>query len=153
MTRREMFIKAGLELMGLPYLWDGKGLPGEPYRGRDCSGFVTERLYAVGGPDMRLAWNTQALWDKLPGPNGPVFPGDLALYETPGGSICHVMVVLGVGDLVFGSAGGDHTTISQGDAMKRGARVQLWESHDPWHASLPFAGYRRFPWLDATPNP
>lgn len=149
-TRRGSFVKALVDQMGLPYLWDGKGLPGEPYRGRDCSGCVTSALFEAGGPDWRASHNCQRLWAELPAPlDGFTQVGDLALYGTPD-RIHHVMALLydddNGGDLVvIGSAGGDHTTTTQAEALRRGARVQVWGSHLDMND---FAGFRTIPWLD-----
>jgi cell wall-associated NlpC family hydrolase len=149
MTNREAFLKAALGKIRMPYLWDGKLLPQEP-QGVDCSGLITASLFEAGGPDLRADWNTQRMFDDWPSPMmlvGPaVLPGDLVLYGNQAtGKVWHVMIALGIGELVFGAAGGDHTTTTIEIAEKIGASVQLWVSKD---AMVGFVGYRRIPWVN-----
>jgi len=146
MTNREKFIKVALSKMGAWYQWDGKGP--DVF---DCSGLVAFALKEAGGPDVRDTFNAQKMWDSWPLPSmmtgAGVMPGDLCLYgDMATGRIWHVMLAVGVGGLVFGAAGGDHTTTSIAEAQRRGARVQLWESKDSMSG---FAGYRRIPWVNS----
>lgn len=160
MTNREAYLKALVELVGTPYLWDGKLKPNrtdwngtkgpEPYRGLDCSGTQTNALYTASGGkvDHRLDWNTAKLWadpSMLVVPDGSELPGDLALYLRPDGSPHHVMAKL-YGGLVIGAAGGNQTTLTLAVAQQQGARVMVWSHRD---FMVGFGGWRRFPFLDA----
>lgn len=148
MSKRAMFIQKCIELHGLPYLWGGKGFPSEPYAGRDCSGFVTERAWAVGCPDKRADFNCAKLWGTLPNINAnALVPGDLVMWGDDSGNAHHVMVHLGIEDLVIGSAGGDHTTTTAVMAAQQKARVQVWNSL-PNVAGFRLLGYCSFNWLD-----
>lgn len=146
-SKREAYIKACIQLHGLPYLWGGKGFSWEPYAGRDCSGFATERLHSVGGPDLRDGYNADKLHREfgfIPEANFVLAPGDLVFWGTMDGVATHVMVALGVGSLLIGSAGGDHTTVTQLIASQQQAKVMLWNGP----GSMPgLIGYGRFPWL------
>lgn len=149
MTRREALMKAALEMMGMPYLWDGKGFAGEPYHGRDCSGFVTSAQLQAGGPDWRDSHNAEGLYDACGQISGPLLAGDLVFYRrSSDGAVHHVMMWLGVGELVFGSAGGDPsvTTLRAAITHVPAAKVQIWESKDFMSG---FCGARRLPWLDS----
>jgi hypothetical protein len=146
---RRLFLQAYLQQYGMPYLWDGKGLPGEAYNGRDCSGGVTGAVFRASGfkLDMRATWGTKRLGaDLRQVAVKDALPGDLFLYGDP---IHHVMVgiygnELG-GWLVAGFAGGDETTLTLERANVQGGKFQFWFEHT--HMKH-FQGVRRIPWMD-----
>lgn len=135
------FLECVLEQIGVPYLWGGK----RPETGLDCSGLVTHALHKVLGQDWRNTHNTDKLWAQL----APIdFPrsGDLAFYGGAGpDDVSHVMVVLnldGDEDLVVGACGGDSTTTTLREAVRRGARVRVRQGV---HYRRDFRGYRKLP--------
>lgn len=131
---RVRFLVAALSRVNAPYVWCGKGPDAF-----DCSGLVTWALREAGGPDLRATHDTHALWLALPPADAPL-PGDLAFYGLGPDphAVSHVMV-LGPLGVVFGAAGGDHTTVSLVEAMRRRARVRV----EPTAMYRPgFRGYR-----------
>lgn len=130
---RVAFLAAAMSRIGMPYVWCAKG----PHQ-FDCSGLVTWALQQAGGPDLRAMHNTTKLWLELPATQHPE-PGDLAFYtSSPEHDVDHVMV-LGPLGIVFGAAGGDHTTTSLVEALRRKARVRV----EPCADYRPgFRGYR-----------
>jgi murein DD-endopeptidase len=95
-----------------PYVWAGK----DPSTGLDCSGFVTEGLFHVGGPDWRKTHNTDRLWAECQRIElDQVRPGDAVLYwgahSTGPRDVSHVMLALDWG-LVIGQAYGGTNNVS-----------------------------------------
>lgn len=94
MTFRERYLAAVVKLIGRPVLWRGKGLIAY-----DCSGTVTASLRLIGGPDLTLIDNAQALHDHSRmlrselGPAEAPLPGDLVFCGTSPLGIEHVMTV------------------------------------------------------------
>jgi cell wall-associated NlpC family hydrolase len=83
----------------------------------------------MGLPDWRATHNANALWSHLthihPSTDSHLRPGDLCFWgAADGGPINHVMLWWGDGR-VYGACGGDHTTISVEEAVRRGAKVQF----------------------------
>lgn len=116
---RQTLLAAASALVGVPYLWGGKGP-----RGLDCSGLVTLALSAAGGPDWRRTHNSDRLWAELP-PVAIPEAGDLAFYG-PVGDPMHVVICLGGPDaLVLGANGGGRQTVSVEAADRIGARVRF----------------------------
>lgn len=120
--------------MGLPYVWAGQGewavrdgrivatdSLGCDSRAFDCAGLVKWCAYKAGGPDLRGWWSADHLWRSLP----PAVPGELALvFFGPRARATHVEVEIRPGVLV-GANGGDETTLTCADALKRGAMVRM----------------------------
>jgi hypothetical protein len=139
-----------LERVGKPYIWSGKGRicwtpNGEKPtsfvascdEGFDCSGLVTAAVHAAGGPDLRLHWSAQTMYDSLPpAPLGE--PLRLKLYGPRHESIVHVAIEIGLFHQLEAS-GGDSTTDNYMAAIKRGARVAV---RDAQHGRQDFRGYR-----------
>ncbi len=125
-----------LKRQGMPYIWGGKGettwTPTNPRptaqvaqtpEGYDCSGLVASAVLAAGGPDVRFHWSAQTMWDQLPATtDGDDFA--LVLYGKGTARVTHVAIELGRG-LVLEAAGGDQTTRTYLDAMRRGASVSI----------------------------
>ena len=144
MTAREyQFLKSCVAQYGLLYLWGGKGFPAEPYRGRDCSGFVTAALMAAGGPDLRANYNAQRMWTEWK-PTDLIQPGTVALYGSAGDQVSHAMASLWNG-AVIGSRGGDREVDTPEEAIERKAGVGIRRSH---LYRRDFLGWRRLPWVD-----
>jgi cell wall-associated NlpC family hydrolase len=120
MSKIPNFLKLALEQMNTHYLWGGK----DPSSGLDCSGLVTYSLWRMGVADWRWTHNTDKLWLDLPKVDAPR-PGDICLYGNKAtNDPSHVMIYL-TSDLVFGAAGGDHTTVNTLIAQQQDARVKV----------------------------
>lgn len=117
----------------------------------DCSGVGLTALHELGGPDVRWAYNTDALWKRpakaptsfvdLP-PCGPGYelaakPGDVALYRSASGldpdDMQHATWLLselpGGVWLVVSASNGSPTTTTLEVARTRKARVMVKASH------------------------
>jgi len=138
------FIARALELIGTPYRWGGK----DPATGLDCSGFITFALWQATGKDFRETHNTDRMWWEWAPARFPR-AGDLAFFGGTGpNDVDHVMMVLPLdGDvelpeLLVGACGGDRTTTTVREAIRRKACVQVRQgtSYRP-----DFRGYRQVP--------
>lgn len=155
-TQQTALVLAMVDKIGVPYLYDGKGMPGrpgwngsatarEPYFGFDCSGFVTSCLAEIGGPDWRITKNAQMLFDSLPVESEPGVCS-LCLYGSSDDSIHHVMVILNTRGAVIGSHGGDRDCITEQRAAVSRAGVSL-AARVRYRSD--FRGFRRVPFLFA----
>ena len=146
---------------GLPYLWGGNGLltwtPQKglvPTRvaancdeGYDCAGLVKSAVHGIGGPDVRASWSCQELFDFLPPPDA----GEarrLRFFGPDNGHVKHVALELG-GGYQLEASGGDSSTKSYTDAIRRGAKVLV---RDEMHGRSDFLGYRSLAAMQFIPN-
>jgi cell wall-associated NlpC family hydrolase len=140
----ELVVEQALMQLGVPYIWagrgdyavrdlnDGKGLRNVPMgaaagcdRGLDCSGLVTWAIWKAGGGDLRGWWGADALWRHLPDLDEDEEDDWFALdFYGTNKKATHVAIELGR-NLVVEAAGGDSTTLTLTDAMKRGAFVRM----------------------------
>lgn len=130
------FISTALKQLGAPYIWGGHGdvvwTPKNPVgmqkaagcpRGFDCAGLVTWTVHQISTTDLTNSWNAQTMWDRLPEAAPDSFA--LALYGSRADLIQHVAVVLGNTNLLLQAAGGDSTTTSYTEAVRRSACVSV----------------------------
>jgi cell wall-associated NlpC family hydrolase len=140
MTRREKFHMTALRLMSTPYIWGGKAA----HHGLDCSGLVTWSILQSFGLDWRSSHNTDALWAKLEHTDTPRV-GDLAFYGGQSArDVDHVMIVSAIDQdftTVIGATGGDSSSRSFIDAMRRDACVKP----EPLKYMKNFRGFRSLP--------
>lgn len=134
----EAFLDAALHQVGLPYLWAARGewvvrgvgivsakSLGCDSRAFDCSGLVTWAAWKAGAVDLRHWWGADMLFRRLPDPE----PGALGLvFYGHRSRATHVAIELRPG-VVLEAGGGDSTTLTCLDAMKRGARVRVGLDH------------------------
>lgn len=149
-----------LTRQGLPYLWGGNGLVTwtpkgmVPTRvaascdeGYDCAGLVKAAVYGIGGPDVRAQWSCQELFDFLPPPDAKE-TRRLRFFGPDNGHVKHVAFELG-GGYQLEAAGGDSSTKSYTDAIRRGAKVSV---RDEMHGRSDFLGYRSLAAMQFIPN-
>lgn len=127
MINREHFIILSMQHIGIPYLWGGK----DPRKGLDCSG-MAEICLRILGIDPKGVQNSQMLYDyfilhgrsmnRVDGDQ--IDLGDLMFFGKSGNHISHVGVYIGL-NMYLESAGGDHTTTSMSEAVRRQAFVKL----------------------------
>lgn len=145
MSLRLRFLGWLKDRLGADVLWAQKGPAAF-----DCSGLVTCGLLALGGPDWRATHNTDRLWAELEPTETPE-PGDFAFWWAPGadapakGDVEHVAVVC-AGGLILTADGATHSITTLDAARQAHAVVRLRESV---HYRKRFAGYRRFPLVNA----
>lgn len=103
--------------MGAPYIIGGNG----PHF--DCSGLVCEVLKAFGvlGPKEDL--DCDALWTRFKPLECAPSPGAIAFFGKTQHDVTHVAIVSYERWMVE-AGGGDRTTLSVSDALKRGAMVR-----------------------------
>jgi len=129
-------VKKALSQLGKPYIWAGRGdfvvsagkqvhpaTLGCPEFAFDCAGLVGWAAWRSGAQDLRGWWGAQHLATALP-PRQPGEPFELAFYGRDMAHVTHVAIHLG-GGLVLEAAGGDATTLTYADALRRAARVRI----------------------------
>ena len=140
----EKVVDVALRQIGLPYLWAGNGdwaVRTDPLDGLaknipvrqlgcdsmafDCVGLVKWCALQCGAKDLRGWWNADHLWHLLPDMEPMEQPGwNRLIFFGSNGRASHIEIDMGRGVSV-GAAGGDSTTLTYSDAMKRGARVRV----------------------------
>lgn len=130
----EKVLDSLLAFQGAPYTWRGKGLylwsPSGlvPHafgqRVFDCSGLIGQGIKDAGGPDWIATRSAESYRTLLPPASNAWAFGVLRLYGY-NGKATHVAFVVRAG-YVIEAAGGDSTTTSPEEAMKRrNARVAI----------------------------
>lgn len=108
-----------LTWLGIPYIYGGSS-----NQGIDCSGLVQE-LLAPLGLDPPGDQNAEALyhWALNQKHTNDLKPGALVFF---GGEahVSHIAMIF-TGDIMIEAGGGDHTTLTLSDAVKRNAFTRL----------------------------
>lgn len=126
---RRAFVAYCYEQRGKPYVWAAKGKDLNGNVAFDCSGLVTSGIRAIGGPEMRLMFNAQKLFDASPPVlRGQEQVGDLVFYGLTSQKISHVAIWCALGKAID-ACGGDHTTITVAAAKKRDACVMAHRTY------------------------
>lgn len=120
MTLRDKIVDEAKKYLGIYYQWGGT-YP-ETY-GLDCSHFTWRVLSNFGIMDKYKIAKDQKNWCKTI-PRGELKPGDLVFYTWGGGSVKHVVMYIGNGEII-GANGGDSTTTSIGKARNKKAQVKI----------------------------
>lgn len=102
---RASMVAFAKQFLGYPYVWGGNSLT----NGVDCSGFV-KAIYAQYGYSISRTSRTQA-YDGVAIDIGSVRPGDLVFYSS-GGTITHVAMYIGNGQIIHASNPRDDIMIS-----------------------------------------
>lgn len=134
MTLEETFVEIAASYIGCPYIWQGKGdqiwtpqgLVKNTFPNKlvfDCSGLITfaldklNRISNLGLPNMIGTHSSRTIFDTFP-ITKTYECGTLLLYPK------HVAIDLGRG-FVLDASGGDETTTSPIEALRRGASVKI----------------------------
>lgn len=109
-----------LSFVGIPYRYGGNS----PMAGLDCSGVVCELLRAGGVINKDMS--AQQLYDHLLiyGASANPGPGAIAFFGKSDEDISHVGFCINR-DLMIEAAGGDETTLTLDDAVKKNAFVKI----------------------------
>ncbi len=102
---RASIVAYAKQFLGCPYVWGGNSLA----HGVDCSGF-TKGIYANFGYYISRTSRTQA-YDGVSINLSSVRPGDLVFYSS-GGTITHVAMYIGNGQIIHASSPRDGIMIS-----------------------------------------
>jgi cell wall-associated NlpC family hydrolase len=115
---RKHIVNLAMKLQGVPYIWGGS----DPRVGFDCSGFV---IWVLQVFDLLPSgdWTAAGLAKSFPKTESPQ-GGDLAFYGPAEGRESHVMMHLSP-ELVVGASGGGHTTTTEAEANRLGAKVKV----------------------------
>ncbi len=89
--------REALSYINSPYLWGGR----TPF-GIDCSGFA-QMVYRFIGIILPRDANEQALLGKIIDFIYEALPGDLAFFDNTAGTITHVGIILGEGQIIHAS--------------------------------------------------
>lgn len=93
-TKRMQIVNYGLQFVGRPYVWGGTSLT----NGTDCSGF-TMRVYQNFGYTINRSSRAQ-FSNGVPVEISDLQPGDLVFYAYSNGTIHHVALYIGNGQIV-----------------------------------------------------
>ncbi len=93
-TKRMQVVNYGLQFVGNPYVWGGTSLT----NGTDCSGFVM-RVYQNFGYTLNRSSRAQYS-NGVPVSLDELEPGDLVFYAYSNGTIHHVALYIGNGQIV-----------------------------------------------------
>ena len=93
-SKRNQIVNYALQFLGNPYVWGGTSLTG----GADCSGF-TMKVYQHFGISLPHHSGSQAKKGKAIS-SSDMRPGDLLFYTDSGGTINHVAMYIGNGQIV-----------------------------------------------------
>jgi cell wall-associated NlpC family hydrolase len=118
----ELMISVGMSLLNIPYKWGGSN----NHDGYDCSGFIQELLSCIGkdpkgDQDAQSLYNYLSIseeWEKK------LDRGSILFFGKDIKDITHVAIALS-NDLMLECGGGDRTTLSLIDALKKGAKVRV----------------------------
>ncbi len=95
---RQDICRYAVQFVGNPYVWGGASLT----NGADCSGF-TMRVYAKFGYSLPHSAASQSNYGKAVSISN-LKPGDLLFYKGSNGSISHVTMYIGNGQVVHASS-------------------------------------------------
>ena len=112
-SRRSKVVNYAIQFVGNPYVWGGTSLT----KGADCSGFTMQvmKQFGVSLPHYSGA---QAKMGK-PVKSGEMRPGDLIFYANSGGTVNHVAMYIGNGQIVHAAS------------KKSGIKISTWNYRTP----------------------
>lgn len=113
MSRRSKLVNFALQYVGNPYVWGGTSLT----KGADCSGF-TMKVMQQFGVSLPHYSGAQAKMGKAVN-SANMRPGDLIFYAGSGGTINHVAIYIGNGQIVHAAS------------RKSGIKISTWNYRTP----------------------
>lgn len=112
-SRRSKIVNYALQFVGNPYVWGGTSLT----KGADCSGF-TLKVMQNFGVSMPHYSGAQAKLGKAV-KSSDMRPGDLIFYANSGGTVNHVALYIGNGQVVHAAS------------SKSGIKISTWNYRTP----------------------
>jgi cell wall-associated NlpC family hydrolase len=116
----ESMLVYSMLFVGIPYKYGGNN----PLEGFDCSGFVCESLRSIG--EISGDYSAQGLFDflKSKGYRSGLSRGSVLFFGKSQHEITHVAIAIS-DTLMIEAGGGDRTTLTIEDAIKRNAFVRI----------------------------
>ncbi len=112
-SRRSKLVNYALQFVGNPYVWGGTSLT----NGADCSGFVLKVMQNFGVTLPHYS-GAQAKMGKAV-KSSDMRPGDLIFYANSGGTVNHVALYIGNGQIVHAAS------------RKSGIKISTWNYRTP----------------------
>lgn len=112
-SRRNQIVNFALQYVGNPYVWGGTSLT----RGADCSGFVQSVLKNYGISLPRTSREQAKVGRAIN--SSEMRPGDLIFYANSSGTINHVAMYIGNGQIVHAAS------------RRSGIRISTWNYRSP----------------------
>ncbi len=112
---RNKMVNYGLQFVGHRYVWGGN----DPHTGADCSGFVKYVYSHVAGITLPRTSREQAR-QGTPIKSSQMRPGDLIFYANGGGTINHVAMYIGNGQIVHAAS------------RRSGIKISTWNYRTPY---------------------
>ena len=111
---RNKMVNYGLQFVGNRYVWGGN----DPHTGADCSGFVKYVYSHVAGITLPRTSREQAR-QGTPIKSSQMRPGDLIFYANGGGTVNHVAMYIGNGQIVHAAS------------RRSGIKISTWNYRTP----------------------
>ena len=112
---RNKMVNYGLQFVGNRYVWGGN----DPHTGADCSGFVKYVYSHVAGITLPRTSREQAR-QGTPIKSSQMRPGDLIFYANGGGTVNHVAMYIGNGQIVHAAS------------RRSGIKISTWNYRTPY---------------------
>lgn len=111
---RSKVVNFGLQFVGNRYVWGGTN----PNTGADCSGFVQYVMRNAAGVSLPRTSREQAKVGRAV-KSGGMLPGDLIFYTNKSGTVNHVAMYIGNGQIVHAAS------------RKSGIKISTWNYRTP----------------------
>lgn len=112
---RNKMVNYGLQFVGNRYVWGGN----DPHTGADCSGFVKYVYSHVAGITLPRTSREQARQGTSI-KSSQMRPGDLIFYANGGGTVNHVAMYIGNGQIVHAAS------------RRSGIKISTWNYRTPY---------------------
>ncbi len=112
---RNRMVNYALQFVGNPYVWGGN----DPHTGADCSGFVRYVYSNVAGIYLPRVSRDQARQGRSI-KSSEMKPGDLIFYTNSGGTVNHVAMYIGNGQIVHAAS------------RRSGIKISTWNYRNPY---------------------
>ncbi len=113
-ARRAQIVNFALKYVGNPYVWGGTSLT----RGADCSGFVQSVMKNFGISLPRVSRDQSKSGRAVT--SSQMRPGDLIFYANSSGTVNHVAMYIGNGQIVHAAS------------RRSGIRISTWNYRTPY---------------------
>ena len=110
---RQQIVNYALQFLGNPYVWGGTSLT----RGCDCSGFTMKILENFGVSLPHYSGSQAQMGSKVT--SDSMRPGDLIFYSNSRGTINHVAMYIGNGQIVHAAS------------RRSGIKISSWNYRTP----------------------